>query len=125
MEIAAETRSRLRRSAWLVLAALVALLLVWGVVWWLVFRAEARGLAEGYVEAAMTAYQMDRYARPLPDRIFETGAYRVETKDVGTPPTLTVSVRDRWLNITHWSETRTFEGAGRPLPSPGPGGQSQ
>ncbi|PKL75955.1 MAG: hypothetical protein CVV27_12730 [Candidatus Melainabacteria bacterium HGW-Melainabacteria-1] len=85
------------------------------------FKAKAEGLATGYVEAAVTAYQMDRYARPLPDRIFESGHYRVETRTHGTPPRLHVSVRDRYLNITHVELERIFDVSGRPSPPPNEG----
>ena len=121
MEIATDKGSRWRLALLVSGIALVVISLAWGGVSLMIFKAEARGIAQGYMEAAVTAYQMDRYARPLPDRIFETGPYRVETKDQGTPPTLVINVRDRYLNITHWTETRTFEVPGRPLPSPGPG----
>lgn len=105
-------------------AALVVLLsLLGGLITYQImkFRAMAEGLATGYAEAAVTAYQMDRYARPLPDRIFETGNYRVETRTHGTPPQLTISVRDRYLNITHFTLTRQFDVSGRPAPPPDEG----
>ena len=85
------------------------------------FRAKAEGLATGYAEAAVTAYQMDRYARPLPDRIFEVDHYRVETKTHGTPPQLHIAVRDRYLNATHFELNRQFDVAGRPSPPPDEG----
>ncbi len=85
------------------------------------FKAKAEGLATGYAEAAITAYQMDRYARPLPDRIFESGPYRVETKTHGTPPQLHINVRDRYLNITHYALDRQFDVSGRPAPPPNEG----
>ncbi|PIQ28863.1 hypothetical protein COW36_09570 [bacterium (Candidatus Blackallbacteria) CG17_big_fil_post_rev_8_21_14_2_50_48_46] len=85
------------------------------------FKAKAEGLALGYAEAAVTAYQMDRYARPLPDRIFENGPYRVETKTHGTPPQLHISVRDRYLNMTHYELDRQFDVSGRPTPPPNEG----
>ncbi|MGV3522695.1 MAG: hypothetical protein ACO1RX_00640 [Candidatus Sericytochromatia bacterium] len=85
------------------------------------FRAMAEGIATGYIEAAMTAYQMDRYARPLPDRIFESGIYRVETRTHGTPPKLHVSVRDRYVNMTHYEAERLFDVSGRPEAPPDEG----
>lgn len=85
------------------------------------FKAQAEGLALGYAEAAVTAYQMDRYARPLPDRIFELGHYRVEVKTHGTPPQLHIGVRDRYLNITHYELDRQFDVSGRPAPPPDEG----
>lgn len=85
------------------------------------FRAKAEGLATGYAEAAVTAYQMDRYARPLPDRIFEVDHYRVETKTHGTPPQLHIAVRDRYINATHFELNRQFDVAGRPSPPPDEG----
>lgn len=87
----------------------------------MMFKAKAEGLATGYIEAAVTAYQMDRYARPLPDRIFESGHYRVETRTHGTPPTLHVSVRDRYINQTHFEAEKVFDVSGRPTPPPNEG----
>lgn len=78
------------------------------------FRSMAEGIAVGYAEASITAYQMDRYARPMPNRIFEVGNYRVEVRMTHTPPKLEVFVRDRYLNITHYELERQFEVAGRP-----------
>lgn len=85
------------------------------------FKAQAEGIALGYAEAAVTAYQMDRYARPLPDRIFEIGNYRVETKTHSTPPQLHINVRDRYLNLTHFELDRQFDVSGRPAPPPDEG----
>ena len=99
------------------LCGILALAITLGIT---VFRAKAEGIALGYLEAATTFYQMDRYARPLPDRIFETGAYRVETKVHGTPPVFEIQVRDRFFNITHFSEERHFDVSGRPTPPTGP-----
>lgn len=87
----------------------------------MMFKAKAEGIATGYVEAAVTAYQMDRYARPLPDRIFETGHYRVETRTHGTPPRLHVAVRDRYINRTHFEIEKVFDVSGRPEPPPNEG----
>lgn len=109
----------------LILAGLLVVVLALGAglgsFQFLKFRAKAEGIAIGFAEAAVTAYQMDRYARPLPDRIFETGNYRVEAKTHGTPPQLTVSVRDRFLNITHFQLERMFDVSGRPAPPPDEG----
>ncbi|HEY9840466.1 MAG: hypothetical protein ACAI44_23660 [Candidatus Sericytochromatia bacterium] len=85
------------------------------------FKAKAEGLALGYAEAAVTAYQMDRYARPMPDRIFELDHYRVETRTHGTPPQLHINVRDRYLNLTHFELDRQFDVSGRPAPPPNEG----
>jgi hypothetical protein len=85
------------------------------------FKAKAEGIAQGYAEAAVTAYQMDRYARPLPDRIFELEHYRVESRTHGTPPQLHINVRDRYLNITHFQLDRQFDVSGRPAPPPNEG----
>ena len=121
MEIASLTNSsRTRRVLIIGGGALAVLLLIWVTINLMLFRAEARGLAEGYMEAAVTAYQMDRYNRPLPDRMFEKGGYRVETLSQGTPPTLIINVRDRYVSLNFWSVSRTFEVSGRPAPSPGP-----
>lgn len=109
----------------LILAGVVVVLLSAGVgvgtFQLMQFKAKAEGLATGYAEAAITAYQMDRYARPLPDRIFESGPYRVETKTHGTPPQLHINVRDRYLNITHFELDRQFDVSGRPAPPPNEG----
>jgi hypothetical protein len=115
-----------KRSKWkLILGGIVFLLLSVGVglgtFQVMKFKAKAEGLATGYAEAAVTAYQMDRYARPLPDRIFEVGPYRVETKTHGTPPQLHINVRDRYLNISHYALDRVFDVSGRPAPPPNEG----
>lgn len=117
-EIPTKGNSKLRMILGITGGLIVGGLVAWGASNWMVFRAQAEGLALGYAEAATTAYQMDRYARPLPDRIFETGNYRVETRTNGNPPKLSVSVRDRFVNVTHYQLERDFEVAGRPQATP-------
>lgn len=112
------------RLKWILAGGLLLLLAAivgYGSIQILQFKAKAEGLAQGYAEAAITAYQMDRYARPLPDRIFESGPYRVETKTHGTPPQLHINVRDRYLNLTHFQLDRQFDVSGRPAPPPNEG----
>ena len=107
-----------KRTMLIAIAALVALLIAWLVVAFMIFRARAEGIATGYLEAAATAYQMDRYSRPMPDRIFETGSYRVATTTHGDPPTFEVSVRHALTNITFVTMARVAERAGTvPMPS--------
>lgn len=110
--------SRFRRLLILSVVVILGLLVVLIILGVMLRRATAQGIATGYVEAAITAYQMDRYGRPLPNRMFETGPFRVDTKSQGTPPVMEVAVKDRYLYFTYYSMTQAVEVAGRPMPVP-------
>ena len=70
------------------------------------FKARAEGIAIGYEKAATSAYQM---GRPLPNNIFEEDNYRVEiiSSAIGQPFFITINVRDKYTNITHYSRTNS------------------
>lgn len=111
-------RSGAKRTLGIAAAVVLALLIAWAVVAFLIFRARAEGIAVGYLEAAVTAYQMERYGRPIPDRIFETHSYLVDTKAHGNPPSFEVVVKGYYTRFPYFSMTRTAEVAGHsPAPS--------
>lgn len=73
-------------------------------------RAKSMGIATGYIKAIESNYQSGAY-KPLKDNIdenFETGIYQVKVaitkpKDE-TGLMVVVSVKDKFLSITHYSE---------------------
>lgn len=77
------------------------------------FKARAEGIAIGYEKAAASAYQM---GRPIPNNIFEEENYRVEVTSpvvtLGQPMTITINVRDKYTNITHYARTSTITAQG-------------
>lgn len=73
------------------------------------FKVKAEGIAIGYSKAAAAAFQM---GRALPNTIFEEGNYRVEVVSSpampGQPFNMTINVRDKYTNITHYTYTNTI-----------------
>src|SRR4051812_4760465 len=95
------SRSTLRRAVWGTVTVAVVVLLAVIFSAWLSFHAKAEGMAVGYLQEARAAYQM---GRPIPDSIFETGLYRVQTQSQAgadaSSGAITVYVKDRFLNQT-------------------------
>ena len=79
---------------------------------WLSFVTRAQGIAEGYLQAATSAYQM---GRPIPDTIFETGPYRIQATTMpqadGGSALITVTARDRFINHPFYEISRPVAGA--------------
>lgn len=94
-------------------ALLLGILVLWGGGAWMLDQVQAKGIAQGYSEAALKAYQTDRYGRPLPDLMFPVEHFLVETKTHGNPPSMTIWVRHRLLNVTYVQLEKHFEAAGR------------
>ncbi len=99
---------------WIIILVIAIFVLIIGglsAFQYLFFKAKAEGIAIGYERAAAAAYQM---GRPIPDNIFEEGNYRVEIKSTpatgGQPFSITINVRDRYTNITHYSYSQSVTG---------------
>lgn len=96
-----------------VAALVLGIIVLLGGGTWMLEQAQAKGIAQGYSEAALKAYQTDRYGRPLPDLMFPVEHFLVETKTQGNPPTMTIWVRHRLLGLTYVQLEKHFEAAGR------------
>lgn len=79
-------------------------------------RSKCIGLAEGYIKAIETMYQVSDYniIKDFPDtNNFETGIYKVsiilkKPKTIEEPILLKVEIRDRFTNIRHYSKEIKF-----------------
>lgn len=73
-------------------------------------RSRSIGIASGYLKAIEIGYQSGEYVfgKEIKDREFETGIYKVKVLVRRNPESgitnLTVTVRDRFLLVTHYSE---------------------
>jgi flagellar basal body-associated protein FliL len=88
---------------------------------YMLFKAKAEGIAIGYARAAASAYQM---GRQIPDSIFEVDLYRIEVQSTqpsaGQPYGVTVYVKDRYTNMTHYTFSQNVNGQSIITPSASP-----
>lgn len=92
----------------LILILVIALISLVVYFQYVLFKTKAEGLALGYTKAVLSSYQAQR---PLSDNIFEEGNYRVEAKSRYSSQTqvlITISVRDKYTNMSHYEHQDTF-----------------
>ncbi|GIW23106.1 MAG: hypothetical protein KatS3mg068_2113 [Candidatus Sericytochromatia bacterium] len=79
-------------------------------------RSKCIGLADGYIKAIETIYQSTDYTalKDFPEKNnFETGIYKVSVtlkkpKSIDEPIVIRVEIRDRFINIKHYSKEVKF-----------------
>lgn len=103
-----------RSRKWIIGGAVVSVLvlILASAVGWMLVMTKAEGIAIGYMQAAGNATQV---GRPIPDNIFESGAFRVQaisSKPEDGQMRMVVHVRERWLNTVLYTAERSVVSPG-------------